>query len=86
MCTNLWRNSKDLASQNTTKNIKRKDGSLQYSLLHSVIAHPVQKASNISKVLALLVSVVVPEEEAVRNRSTCRMMIFALTCFNIVKE
>lgn len=42
---------KDLASQNTTKSIKRRDSSVQYSIGHSIIAHPVQKASNTSKVL-----------------------------------
>lgn len=77
MRTNLWR--KDLASQNTTKSIKRRDSSVQYSILHSIIAHPVQKAFNTSKVLSLLFSVVAPEEEAVRNRSTCRMMILSKT-------
>lgn len=59
--------------------IKRRDSSVQYSILHSIIAHPVQKDSNTSKVLSLLFSVVVPEEEAVRNRSTGRMMILSKT-------
>lgn len=77
--TNLWRNSTDLASQNTAKSIKRRDSSVLYSIGHSIIAHPVQKASNTSKVLSLLFSVVVPEEEAVRNRSTCRMMVLSKT-------
>lgn len=76
MCTKLCRNSKDLVSQNTTTSIKGRDSSVQSSIPHSIITHPVQKASNTSKVLSLLFSVVVPEEEAVRNRSTCRMIFF----------